>query len=401
MENRDGRSARGSRGEGPPPIGIEEQEAGVRAMKEVLSVSIEPCASSARRRFARAVAFLALVLLMMAWLTGRFQSKVSAGQRVVEGRSAEGVRLVAVRRLSVPAVETAVGTITPVYESRVASKVLGRVVQVNVIAGQTVRRGDTLVRLDDADLAARVAEARAALEAARAEDEQASRERARGQRLHTEGVVSDTDWERCQTRARTAAAQLERARQAASEAATSLSFAAVHAPLSGTVVDKQVNVGDIVRPGDPLLTLYDPSRMQLVGSVREALAARLEVGQAVEIQLASLGESCDAQVTEIVPEADATSRSFSVKAVWSCGPHAYKGMFGRLLIPLAREDVLVVPRSAVARVGQLDLVDVAVEGRLFRRIVQLGRPSEDGATVQVLSGLREGEEVAVAPRSDG
>jgi RND family efflux transporter MFP subunit len=217
--------------------------------------------------------------------------------------------------------------------------------------------------------------------------------------------MADVDWERCQTRARTAAAQVERARQAASEAATSRSFAAVEAPRSGTVVDKQVNVGDIVRPGDPLFTLYDPSRMQLVGSVREALAARLEVGQAVEIQLASLGESCDAEVTEIVPEADATSRSFSVKAVWSCGPHAYKGMFGRLLIPLAREDVLVVPRSAVARVGQLDLVDVAVKGQLFRRIVQLGRPSEDGATVQVLSGLREGEEVAVAPavapRSDG
>ncbi|HSD26370.1 MAG TPA: efflux RND transporter periplasmic adaptor subunit [Vicinamibacteria bacterium] len=368
-------------------------------------MSIEPYVSSSRGRIASAVAFSALVLLMMAWLTGRFQSKVSADQGMVAERSAAGVRVVAVRRLSVPAVEAAVGTIVPVYESRVASRVLGRVVQVNVIAGQTVRRGDPLVRLDAADLSARLAEARAALEAARSEDEQARRERARGERLHAEGVMADADWERGQTRARTAAAQAERARQAASEAATSLSFATVEAPRNGTVVDKQVNVGDIVRPGDPLFTLYDPSRMQLVGSVREALAVRLEVGQAVEIELASLGESCDAEVTEIVPEADATSRSFSVKAVGSCGPHAYKGMFGRLLIPLGHEDVLVVPRSAIARVGQLDLVDVAVKGRLVRRIVQLGRPSEDGATVQVLSGLREGEEVAlapaVAPGSDG
>jgi RND family efflux transporter MFP subunit len=405
MRNGDVRSARSSRAEGSHRIGTGEQEARVRPTREAFSPSIASYASISRRRFARAVAFSAVVLLMMAWLTGRFQRKVSADHRVPNDRSAQGVRLVGVRKLSVPAVEAAVGTITPVYESRVASKVLGRVVQVNVIAGQTVRKGDTLVRLDDADLAARVAEARAALEGARAEDEQARREVARGEKLHAEGVISDTDWERCQTRARTAAAQVERARQSASEAATGLSFAAVQAPLSGTVVDKQVNVGDIVRPGDPLFTLYDPSRLQLVGSVREALAARIRVGQAVEIQLASLGESCDAEVTEIVPEADATSRSFSVKAAWSCGPHAYKGMFGRLLIPLALEDVLVVPRSAVTRVGQLDLVDVAVKGQLFRRIVQLGRPSEDGATVQVLSGLREGEEVALAPamapRSDG
>jgi len=361
--------------------------------------------NDSKRRLRVAVVFSGAVLLMMAWLTGGFHSKVLADPRVPEGRSAAGVESVSVKRLSVPAVEAAVGTITPVYESRVASKMLGRVVQVNVAAGQSVRKGESLVRLDDADLSARAAESRAALEAARAESEQASRDQVRGESLRKKGVMSEMEWERWRTRARTAAAQLERARQSVSEAATNASFATVEAPRSGIVVDKQVDVGDVVRPGDPLFTLYDPTRMQLVGSVREALAVRLRVGQAVEIQLASVGESCQAEVTEIVPEADTASRSFSVKAVGGCGPRAYKGMFGRLLIPLAQEDVLVVPRSSVSRVGQLDLVDVVEDGRLLRRIVRLGRPSEDGVSVQVLSGLREGEAVAVAavttPKSDG
>lgn len=361
--------------------------------------------NESKRVFRTAGVFSAAVLLMMAWLTGQFQSKALADPRVHEGRSAAGVEVVPVKRLTVPAVEAAVGTITPVYESRVASKVLGRVVQVNVTAGQTVRKGDSLVRLDDADLSARAAEARAALESARAESEQASRDAARGESLHAKGVMSDMERERWHTRARAAAAQLERARQSVSEAATNASFATVEAPRDGVVVDKQVNVGDVVRPGDPLFTLYDPTRMQLVGSVREALAVRMRVGQAVEIHLASLARTCDAEVTEIVPEADATSRSFSVKAVGDCGPRAYKGMFGRLLIPLADEDVLVVPRSSVSRVGQLDLVDVVENGQLLRRAVRLGRPSRDGASVQVLSGLREGEAVAVAPamspKSDG
>jgi RND family efflux transporter MFP subunit len=348
----------------------------------------------------RAVVFSLLVVVMMLWLTGRLQGKVPSARRPVPARSAAGVRLVTVERRSVPVVEAAVGTITPVYESQVASKVLGRVVAVSVKAGQSVREGDTLVRLDDADLVARLEQARAELTAATAEDEQARREERRGDDLHAKAVMSEIDWERCHTRARTAAAQLLRARQSASEAQTNLAFATVRAPRNATIVDKRVDAGDIVRPGDALLTLYDPSRMQLVGSVRESLATRLAVGQAVQLQLASKSEPCKAEVTEIVPEAEARSRSFSVKAVGACGPRVYKGMFGRLLIPLAGEDVLVVPKTSVARVGQLELVDVAEGGELVHRIVQLGRLCADGVSVEILSGLKEGEEIAER-RSDG
>jgi hypothetical protein len=69
----------------------------------------------------------------------------------------------------------------------------------------------------------------------------------------------------------------------------------------------------------------------------------------------------------------------------------YSGMFGRILIPLDDEQVLVIPRQAVQSVGQLDLVDVATQGAISRRAVRLGRTI--GADVEVLSGLREGEQV--------
>lgn len=360
-------------------------------------MSIERSRTERKRRLAPAFVFSTLVLLMMLWLTGRLQGKVPTDRREAAGRSTAGVSLVAVRRLSVPVVEAAVGTIAPVYESRVASKALGRVVAVSVAAGQAVREGETLVRLDDAELRARLEQARAELAAALAQDEQARRDEARSETLHARGAMTDADRERARTRARTAAAHLARARQAAGEAEASLSSGTVTAPRNAVVVSKHVDVGDVVRPGDALVTLYDPSRMQLVGSVREALAARLAVGQAVRIALASSGETCQAVVTEVVPEADATSRSFLVKAVGACGPRVYKGMFGRLLIPLATEEVLVVPRASVAHVGQLDLVDTVQDGRLTRRLVQLGRPLPDGVDVQVLSGLKEGEEIAVTP----
>jgi multidrug efflux pump subunit AcrA (membrane-fusion protein) len=113
-------------------------------------------------------------------------------------------------------------------------------------------------------------------------------------------------------------------------------------------------------------------------------------------------------VSEIVPEAQSASRTFAVKVTGPCPPGVYSGMFGRLLIPLGDEDVLVIPRAAVRRVGQLDIVDVAEpaggapdgKGRLVlrRRIVQLGRDFDD--QVQVLSGLRVDEQVALAQAAE-
>jgi hypothetical protein len=73
-------------------------------------------------------------------------------------------------------------------------------------------------------------------------------------------------------------------------------------------------------------------------------------------------------------------------------------MFGRLLIPLDEVEVLTIPRAAVRRIGQLEIVDVVESGFLRRRAVQLGRPLDTPheGLIEVLSGLREGEQVVVS-----
>src|SRR5262245_3118679 len=96
----------------------------------------EPTSTEGRGRFVLSVVFAVVVVLMMLWLIGTFQRKVPADAAAAKARPAAGVPLVKVRKLTVPAVEAAVGTITPVYESEIASKVLGRVVEVTMKAGQ-------------------------------------------------------------------------------------------------------------------------------------------------------------------------------------------------------------------------------------------------------------------------
>jgi RND family efflux transporter MFP subunit len=345
---------------------------------------------------AAGIGFVAIVAVLMMALAGVFNPKIGEAVAAAEqagGRPVGEARLVEARLIRVPRTEAAVGTIRAVHETSVASKLLAKVVEVNVQAGQPVAKDDVLVRLDDEDLQARLEQAQAAVAAARAARDQAQFEYDRVKDLRDRNVASRIEFERVETALESAQAELERAEQARREAETILSYATIRSPMNGIVVDKKVEVGDTVGPGQVLVTLYDPTRMQLIASVRESLTQRLDVGQTINVRVDALNKTCEGQISEIVPEAQAASRSFQVKVTGPCPPGIYSGMFGRLLIPLDAQEVLVIPRSAVRRVGQLHLVDVADDDVLRRRIVQVGRTFGDD--IEILSGLRAGERVAV------
>lgn len=366
-------------------------------------------------KIATGVVFAVVVLVLLLALAGKFHRKIEGAEAhapAVAGRPVEpGAVLAPVSIVRRPTIEAAVGTIRAVHESAVASKLMAKVIEVNVQAGQEVQAGQVLVRLDDNDLRAQVRQAEAVVAAAQAARDQAQIEYDRIARLFEQATASKTEFDQADTALKSASAELERARQALVQAETVLEYATVRSPIDGKVIDKRVEVGDTARPGEVLLTLYDPTRMQLVASVRESLTQRLEVGRMIDVQIDALAMTCEGRISEIVPEAESASRTFAVKVTGPCPPGVYSGMFGRLLIPLDEQDVLVIPRNAVRRVGQLDIVEVAERAAgapgeavpggpaaLQRRIVQLGR--EFGDQVEILSGLRVGEDVLVPPAAN-
>jgi membrane fusion protein (multidrug efflux system) len=343
-------------------------------------------------RAALSLVFAIGVTVLLLWLAGRFSPKVSAQTEsaAVSENEAPG-SVAAVRLVRLPMVETAVGTIRPVHETAIGARLLARVVEVNLKAGQVVNAGDVLVRLDDLDLRARLRQAEAILNAAEAARAQAEADANRAARLLQSRAVSRQENERDTTALRSADAQLSRAKESINEIQATLEWATIRSPIRGIVIDKKVAVGDMVKPGQVLATLFDPLRMQLVASVRESLAHRLKVGQPIEVQIESFHQLRTGTISEIVPEAESNSRAFEVKVTGPCPEGVFSGMFGRILIPLDEEQVLVIPRQAVQSIGQLDLVNVATQGAVSRRAVRLGRIF--GKDVEVLSGLREGESV--------
>lgn len=343
--------------------------------------------------------FAVAVIVPLLWLAGKFAPKVptTLATPVSQGAPIEG-QVIPVQAIRLPLVEPAVGTIRAVHETSIGSKLLARVVEVNLKAGQKVNSGDVLVRLDDTDLQAKLHQAKAAVTAAEATRAQAAVDERRYERLAEAKAVSRQEYEKASTALRSAEAELRRVQEAAKEVQAMLDWATVRSPIDGVVIDKKVDSGDMVAPGQILVTLFDPKRMQLVASVRESLAHRLQVGQSIEVSVDGLNKQCSGQVSEIVPEAQSASRAFQVKVTGPCPAGIYTGMFGRILIPLEEEQLLVIPQQAVQSVGQLELVEVVEDGRTSRRAIRTGRIFDD--QVEVLSGLRAGEKVVIPPATN-
>ena len=340
------------------------------------------------------LAFGVGVIVLTLWLAGKFAPKVPSTPTTASSRSADVKGHVEpVRLVRLPLYESAVGTVNAVHETTIGSKLLASVKEANLMAGQKVRSGDVLVRLDDADLKAKLQQAEAAVASTAAARAQAAADEKRYAQLLSSKAVSLQEYEKAATALESAKADSLQAHATVNEVQATLDWATIRSPIDGTVIDKKVDVGDMVTPGQMLVALFDPMRMQLVASVRESLVHQLQKGQKIEVQIATLEEQCSGTISEIVPEAQSNSRTFQVKVTGPCPPGIYSGMFGRILIPLGEEEVLVIPHRAVQHVGQLQLVDVVQDDRIARRSIRTGRRL--AADVEVLSGLREGEQVVV------
>ena len=340
-----------------------------------------------------AVLGLAVIALLLMWLMGAFHEKVPAGApEHVLSRAAADAAIHEVKTTETPVLETVVGTVEASERIRVGSRILARVKRVHVEAGQRVKTGDLLVELDDADLRAALAEARAAVDAAVAAREQARTDLDRSVQLLERNVVSEDRVERDRTNLKRAEAAAERAAEAVKRGEASLSYATIHAPSGGIVIERLVEAGNLAKPGVDVVTLYDPAKLQLVASVREALGAKMRPGDPVTVYVDALHHSCEANIARIVPEAKQQSRSFQVEVTGPCPEGVMSGMFGRLIVETGKRTTIFVPRRAVRSVGQLDQVRLVLADRtILRRFVRTG--AARGDEVEILSGLRDGDRI--------
>jgi len=273
--------------------------------------------------------------------------------------------------------EEVVGNVEAAQRSVLSAKVTGVVDAVNVAPGAKVTRGQVLATIDAREIRAR-------LDSAAAAQDQARKDFARIEKLLQSGSSTRQEFDAVTTRLRTADAALVEAR-------TMLQYTEITAPFDGVVTRKLADIGDLAMPGKPLLEIESPTALRFEADLPEAILDRVQLGAKLPVRLAKVIEGT---VSEISPVADPVSRTFRIKLDLPAVEGLRTGQFGRVSVPVAAAQLLLVPREAVLKRGQMELVFVARDGRAVLRLVKTGK-SLDGR-VAILSGLEAGEAVIVS-----
>jgi RND family efflux transporter MFP subunit len=336
---------------------------------------------------------LAFLLLggVMAYFAGFFEKKISLDTDKTP-ISADSDQTFKVQLVKEPLIEQAAGTLRAKIETIISPLISSTIISISVRSGDLVKQGDHLVTLDARELNARVEQAYQSVLAAKARLQKAEKDFQRVQRIYklNPAAIAKAEVDRYHAAQETAIAELERYKRLEDETRTTLSYGTLTAPISGRIVERYAEPGDIATPGEPLLKIYDPGTLRLEAHVRESIASKLTKGQALFAEVDAVEKQFDVVVDEIVPSADPGSRSFIVKATLKGDNNLFPGMFGRLLIPVGQIERIYIPADAVITIGQLDMVMVKTATGSSRRFIRPGKAGS-GNLIEVISGVSPGE----------
>ncbi|WP_300452366.1 efflux RND transporter periplasmic adaptor subunit [Accumulibacter sp.] len=276
------------------------------------------------------------------------------------------------------------GLVEAVSQATVAAQLAGRVVEVYVDAGQSVRRGDLLMRID----------AREASEVAAAASAQYVNAKASYQRtlsLRQQGFVSQAAVDK-------AKADFDAAQATRGQATVGLGHATVRAPISGVVAQRLTELGEMATPGKPLVAIHDPDGMRVTVTVAQYRLAQMRSVKQARIEFPELGKVVEATSVTVLPTADAATHVSLVRVGLPSGiADVVPGLHARVYFVIGRASKLTVPQTAIVRRGEVAAVYVQNEqGKLSLRQLRLGEPV-GSSEIEVLAGLRPGERVALDP----
>lgn len=297
---------------------------------------------------------------------------------------------------------SAEAVVEAVRQSTVAAQIAGRVVELRFDVGDAVKKGEVIVRIDEraanqavAASTAQVQEAQAALANARAQFE-------RSKNLAAQKFISAAALERAETDYKAAQARVSSLIAGAGQASTERSFATIVAPYSGVVSARHVEVGEMATPGKPLMTGFDPSSLRVVANLPQTQLAAIQATGKAWVEVPALGKRIEAKQIVVVPSADPRTHTTRVRLELPADVSGiYPGVFARAHFSTGRVTRLLVPRAAVVRRSEVTAVYVIEgEGAPRLRQVRLGAAG-DAEGVEVLSGLKPGERVALEPVKAG
>lgn len=341
----------------------------------------------------------ALVLLaMVGGIAGAVALRVA--KKAAEGRAADKgaavtlefapADLASVEAKALPRWLAVSGTMQPVRQATVKAKVSGDVRQITVREGDPVRAGQLLVRVDTADLDARLLERQGQLESARAQLALAEKNLATNQKLLKQNFISQNAFDSSESNLNVTLGSVKSAEAQVRLAQNALQDAVALAPLSGIVAKRHVQPGEKVGFDAPLVTVVDLREMELQALIPAVEIPEIKAGMTVSLTVDGFGERrFTGRIERINPATEAGTRAILVfVGVPNANNELRGGMFATGRIELsAGTPVASLPASAVRNEGGQTFVWAIEDGKLVKRVVIVGRRDEETGRVELKSSL--------------
>lgn len=284
------------------------------------------------------------------------------------------------------------GTLRAKRAAAIRAEVGGTVLEVLAEAGQRLKPGEVLARIDDAALQDSVLAARSAVAAAKNGLQVAESNARRARTLAEAGALAVQQAEQAEALLETARAQLAEAQARLAVASQQAAKTRVRAPFAGVVSERQASAGDVVSPGSPLFTVIDPARLQFEAAIPAARLGEVKPGAHVDFTVTGFDRPFEGEIERVNPAVDpGTGQVRLYVDVKNAEGRLISGLYAQGRVATESTSTLSAPASAVDVTSTPPTVMRVVDGKVERVPVEVALRDDVAGAVGFESGVREGD----------
>lgn len=311
--------------------------------------------------------------------------------------AAEDLQTVTSARVSMPLEYRVDGVVEARNQATISAEVAGKIETVNFDVDDFVEKGEVILRIRDRDYRAQQKKARASLDEANANLQDTQLEYKRSQNLRKQKLISQADYDKAKANLKAAQARKASAEAGLAQADEQLDHTVLRAPYSGVVVERHVEPGEAVNPGQPIVTGYGLGEMRVTAKVPQSIIGGLREHRSAQVILLENGKVLEVSKITIHPFANPQNHSFPVRLdLPETDEPLYPGMLVKVALTIGSTERLLLPQRALVSRSEVNAVYVIDnDGRLSFRQVRPG--NRYGDQVEILAGLDENETIALDP----
>ena len=360
---------------------------------------MEPCKHAYE---SHAMKIFQLSLLLIAYVQAPLNLAAENANTPASSSSQLPFDVLSIEKKTYPLFQSFDATVEAVRRATVSSQTSGRVSEINFDVGDFVEKGSVLVRITAQETRARLSGVEASVSEMQAQYDVALSEFNRIKGVYDRQLVSKSVYDKAEAELKAATERLSAAQAKVKEVLEQLKYTVVKAPYSGVVAERYVELGEMVKVGQALMSGFSQNELRAVTFVPQSVSLAIRETPSARIQLNdNPQDDLHSSSITVYPEAIPSTHAYKVRIKLPTTPKGiYPGHSVKVQFPTGTKTSIRVPASSVLLRSELQAVYVVSNERVSLRQVRIGNRDENGL-LEILAGLNDGEIISLGPVSAG